>query len=425
MKERLRALFADALRDLDVGAAMQDAIAATFRGDDARRPKLVLALGKAARPMAEALVRNLPACLLRGLVVTPAPDDAPLDPFERIAGGHPLPDGESLRAGTRALELARSVQPDEDVLFLVSGGGSALCEAPLDPHVGVDDVRTLYRALVGCGAPIAAINTVRRHLSALKGGRLAHAAAAAHRRVTFQIADVPPDAPAGTLASGPSEPETTTLADCLTVLDRHALWPAVPPELRDRLRTGELPPVVTSADLCNSEHRVVQDQHWPLRFLRRRARAAGWLVVVDDRTDDWPYERAAEHLLRRLERLRRRHPGRTVALLAGGELSVPLPPTPGLGGRNQQFALACARRIRGQRITVLSVGTDGIDGNSPAAGAVVDGTTMARALRAGFDVHTALRHCDAFPLLQGLGDAVTTGPTGTNVRDVRLLVAES
>ena len=110
MKERLRALFAGVLRDLDVGAAMQDAVAATFRGDDARRPKLVLALGKAARPMAEALVRNLPACPLRGLVVTPAPDDAPLDPFERIAGGHPLPDGNSLRAGARALERHRTLR---------------------------------------------------------------------------------------------------------------------------------------------------------------------------------------------------------------------------------------------------------------------------------------------------------------------------
>ncbi len=170
MKERLRALFAGVLNDLDVGRAMRNAVAAAFVGDEARRPKLVLALGKAARPMTEALLRALPDCPLRGLVVTPAPDDAPLGPFERIAGGHPLPDANSLRAGTRALELARSVQADEDVLFLVSGGGSSLCEAPLDPRVGVDEVRTLYRALVGCGASITAINTVRRHLSALKGG---------------------------------------------------------------------------------------------------------------------------------------------------------------------------------------------------------------------------------------------------------------
>ncbi|MFN7588807.1 MAG: glycerate kinase [Planctomycetota bacterium] len=423
MKERLRQLFADVLRDLDVGRAMRNAIAAAFAGDEVRRPKLVLALGKAARPMSEALLQALPHCPLRGLVVTPAPDDAPLRPFERIAGGHPLPDAGSLRAGARALELARSVQADEDVLFLVSGGGSSLCEAPLDPHTGVDEVRTLYRALVGCGAPIVAINTVRRHLSALKGGKLAHAAAAAHRRATFVIADVPHEAPAGTIASGPSEAETSTTAAGVAVLYRFALWPAVPLPLRERLRSGALPPPVTMPDLCNSEFVVVQDPHWPLASARRRLLAAGWIVVVDDATDDWPYERAAAHLLQRLERLRRRHPGRTVAVLAGGELSVPLPRDPGTGGRNQQFALACARWIRGRAITVLSCGTDGIDGTSPAAGAVVDGRTMAKARRAGLDVHGALRRCDSFPLLSALGATVVTGPTGTNVRDLRLLVA--
>ncbi|MBL8735336.1 MAG: hypothetical protein JNL12_02800 [Planctomycetes bacterium] len=112
-----------------------------------------------------------------------------------------------------------------------------------------------------------------------------------------------------------------------------------------------------------------------------------------------------------------------MALVAGGELSVPLPPDPGTGGRNQQFALACARRIRGQPITVLSCGTDGIDGNSPAAGAIVDGTTMVRARRTFLDVHAAMRRCDAFPLLHALGDTVLTGPTGTNVRDLRVLLA--
>lgn len=422
MKERLRQLFDAVLRDLDVGAALQRAVHATFERDD-RRPKLVLALGKAARPMAEALLRALPGCPMRGLVVPPAPDEAPLGPFERIAGGHPLPDAGSLRAGLRALELARSVRADEDVVFLISGGGSSLCEAPIDPRVGVDEVRTLYRALVGCGAPIVAINIVRRHLSAVKGGKLAHAAVAAHRRVTFSISDVPHGAPAGTLASGPTEPELTTPADCRTVLTEHGLWPFVPTVLAERLRTADLPPPVTGADMDRSLFSRVQDPSEATWSCRQRLRACGWYAVVDDTTDDWPCDRAAEHLLRRLEHLRRRHAGRTVALVAGGELSVPLPPDPGTGGRNQQFALACARRIRGQPITVLSCGTDGIDGNSPAAGAIVDGTTMVRARRTFLDVHAAMRRCDAFPLLHALGDTVLTGPTGTNVRDLRVLLA--
>jgi hydroxypyruvate reductase len=156
--------------------------------------------------------------------------------------------------------------------------------------------------------------------------------------------------------------------------------------------------------------------------LRRHAEAAGLFVVEDQSVDDWPYERAAAHLLDHLDRLHRSHPGRAVAILTGGELSVPLPGSPGTGGRNQQFALACALEITGRPVAVLSGGTDGVDGNSTAAGAVVDGTTVSRAKALGFSVHDHLRRFDAFPLLHALGDAVITGPTGTNVRDLRLLV---
>jgi hydroxypyruvate reductase len=156
--------------------------------------------------------------------------------------------------------------------------------------------------------------------------------------------------------------------------------------------------------------------------LREHAEAAGLLVVEDQSADDWPYERAAAYLLRQLEALHGSNPGRAVAILTGGELSVPLPASPGAGGRNQQFALACALEIRDRPITVLSAGTDGIDGNSAAAGAIVDGTTVLRAKALGFSVPDALVRFDAFPLLHALGDLVITGPTGTNVRDLRLLV---
>jgi hydroxypyruvate reductase len=172
---------------------------------------------------------------------------------------------------------------------------------------------------------------------------------------------------------------------------------------------------------------VVLDNRIACSALRDAARRAGFGAVeyvdVDElEQDDLGWQRAGELLLHRLERMHRRWPGRSVAVISGGELSVPLPANPGMGGRNQQFALACARRIRGRPITVLSCGTDGVDGNSPAAGALVDGNTMARARRLGFDVHDHLRRCDAFPLLHALGDTVVTGPTGTNVRDLRLLV---
>lgn len=424
MKDLLRQVFARTIADLDPTHTMQRMASTSLLRQARHHPLLVVAFGKAARSMTNALVAALPGATMRGLVVPPEPDDAPLPPFEVIAGGHPLPTGGSMRAACRAIELAQSVRTDEIAVFLVSGGGSATFELPGDPAVTLDELRTLYGELVGSGAGIVAINTVRRHLSAVKGGRLALAASAAFAQLTLIVSDTPTPWNVGAVASGCTTPELTTIDDCRSVLDRLRLWPAVPPALRSRLQLGDLlPPMARDHELVRRITVVlVQDERDSRHFARRRLAHAGVAVFDDDTTDDWPYERAASHLLARLDRLRRRHPSHPVAIVAGGELSVPLPPSPGTGGRNQQFALACARRIRGRPITVLSCGTDGIDGNSPAAGAIVDGTTMARARRRSLDVHDALRRCDAFPLLHALADTVITGPTGTNVRDLRVLV---
>lgn len=423
MKELLRRLFAEVIRDLDVGAAMAPAIDDLHHETNADQGLLVFAFGKAARVMAQALVDGLPGTPMRGLVVLPAPDDAPLPPFEVIAAGHPVPDANSLRAGARALELARSVRDDEVAVFLASGGGSALLEAPIDPDATLAEVQTLHRALVGSGADIVAINTVRKHLSALKGGRLGLAAAGAAWQQTIEVRDVPFRVGAA-VASGPSLPDPSTLAECRAVLDRYDLWQAVPERLHTRVRRGDRLAARDQAppDPKRCIHTTVSSELHARAAMRERLRHAGVFAVEHDAVDDLRCECAAGRLLHRLDRLRRRHPGRHVAVVASGELSVPLPPDPGTGGRNQQFVLACARRIRGRPITVLSCGTDGIDGNSPAAGALADGTTMARARALGLDLHDALRRCDAFPLLRALGDTVVTGPTGTNVRDLRVLV---
>jgi len=297
-------------------------------------------------------------------------------------------------------------------------------EWPVDGMATLDEVQRLYRALVGCGADIVAINTVRKHLSAVKGGRLALAAGRARAHATVLLSDIP-DRFGAAVASGPSFPDATTTADCCRVLDQFDLWPHVPPRLAERLRRDDLPDRLTLATRTvpiGMHFEEIGSNETARASVATALRAHGVLAVDDMTADDWPYERAALHAVRRLDRLHRRWPGRRVAVVAGGELSVPLPAHPGTGGRNQQFALACARLIRGRPITVLSCGTDGIDGNSPAAGALVDGTTLARANAAGFDVHDALRRCDAFPLLHALGDTVVTGPTGTNVRDLRILV---
>lgn len=428
MKELLRAAFAATLRDLDVRRYMAAPVEANLRARAAKHPLLVIAVGKAARSMAQTLALLLPLARLRGLVVPPEPDDAPLPPFEVIAGGHPLPTAGSVAAATRALELARSAKPDELVVFLVSGGGSAMFELPADPAVTLAELRTLHRALVGCGADITQINTVRRHLSAVKGGRLAQAAAGALGVVTLAVSDVPhvtwDRSNLHALASGPTLADASTLDDCRAVLERFSLWPSVPAALRQRLERDDLPPPLRLEDEL-----LRRSEIWPLlterdaRFLMsKHLRNAGCLLFEDTSTDDLPYRAAAAILLRRLDRLRRRHPGRRVAIVTSGELSVPLPPDPGTGGRNLQFALHCARLIRGRPIAVLSCGTDGIDGNSPAAGAIVDGKTTRHARALGLRVQDHLRRCDAFALLDALGLAVVTGPTGTNVRDLRVFV---
>ncbi|MCK5940482.1 MAG: DUF4147 domain-containing protein [Planctomycetes bacterium] len=385
---------------------------------------LLIAFGKAARPMAEhALAALSPvADRVHGLLVPPNDDDAALAPLEVVPGGHPLPTAGSFAAGRRALELARAAGPDDVVVFLVSGGGSALLELPLDDRITVDEWRAFQQALVGSGAPIDRLNAVRMRLSAVKGGRLAQAAGGARQVRTLWLSDVP--GPPETIASGPTaclvDPAGTLRRD----LDELRLWSRLPTPLRELAERDAIPPLPAMAATlrARSTYTVLADE----AVCRRRAAAdlRRADVAVDDGLDidDLPCELAATRAFAALERLRSAHPGRAVAVVTTGELSVPLPATPGTGGRNLQFALHCASRIAGQPIHVLSCGTDGVDGNSPAAGAVVDGDTAARAAAAGLDVTAHLARCDAYPLLQRLGATVEPGPTGTNVRDLRVLL---
>ena len=234
---------------------------------------------------------------------------------------------------------------------------------------------------------------------------------------------MPPGQPSA-IASGPTLDESSTLLECRQLIARLGITPALPAALRQRLARGEIPPNLGSADplLAKSQFGIACDNALALQSLRATVEAAAVIVEMDTSCDDQPFEIAADHLLQRLSELKARHPDRRVAVLTGGELSVPLPPDPGTGGRNQHFVLACALRIDGQPIRVLSCGTDGIDGNSPAAGAVADSTTIERAAALGLNAEHQFNGFDAFPLFEALGDAVIIGPTGTNIRDVRVLV---
>ncbi|MFK7739650.1 MAG: glycerate kinase [Planctomycetota bacterium] len=437
MKQTLRDVFQTVLAQLELRRCLQAQQDRLRRFAD--RPLLVIAFGKAALPMAqtvhEMLADRVP---MRGLVVPPAGEqDAGIAAaaFETIAGGHPLPDRQSLAAGRRALDLLATTHANERVLFLVSGGGSALLEWPRVVGVTIDELRSFYQALVASGADIQSINAVRRAFSAIKGGRLAAAGRRANRQLTLAVSDVPNDAPQA-IASGPTVACADPPGFADDVLRRFALHDQIPSAFAGSLSANHesVPPSVPP----DSEFVVVLGEG----HARNAAVAAleqdhGCVVEAGDRVDvdDWSVEAAATHLLKRLAELRQQHPGRRVAIVTTGELSVPLPTNPGVGGRNQQFALQLALqldagseeacKVDGRAVTALSCGTDGVDGVAPAAGAVVDGTTVARAQSAGHDPKARLLACDAHPLFAALGDAVVTGPTGTNVRDLRILVHEA
>ncbi|MFY9342683.1 MAG: DUF4147 domain-containing protein, partial [Planctomycetota bacterium] len=377
MRERLRAHFAATLQALRARMAEWTPRCAGAARDHAARggDVLVIAFGKAARPMATALLAVLPPTRVRGLLVPPEPDGAPMPPLEVIPGGHPLPTAGSFRAARRALDLCGAVKPADHVVFLVSGGGSALLELPLATGIGVDEWRAFYRALVGCGAPIDRVNAIRRRLSAVKGGRLALAAAAAADQVTILVRDV--RGPIEDVASGPtcdcSDAPDTLAAD----LAAYGLLRAVPEPLRTAVERGTVAPLprLHGPGRARAWATVLDEGDAHRQFAARLASDVA-CIDHDAAIDDLPFATAAAQLVDRLAHLAAAHPGQRVAIVTTGELSVPLPANPGIGGRNQQFAVACAALIENEPITVLSCGTDGIDGNSPAAGALVDGTTM-------------------------------------------------
>ena len=388
------------------------------------REIVAIAFGKAALAMARGLHEILtPEFPPDGILVVPAPPSAPLPGWKTFVGGHPVPTAESFAAGKAILGRLERCDERTLVFFLISGGGSSLVEFPLEPGVTLEDFQVLHSALVTCGAPIEEINVVRKHLSATKGGRLAAAAARA-MKITFAISDVP-DGQETALASGPTVPDPTTVEDVERIVRKYGLLGKLPASLRAMIERRELreTPKDGDAAFARARFEILLGEHDLLHAAHHCCEAEGFLCMVDTETDDWPLEKAAEHLLRQLEILKKENPRRRVAIFAGGEVSSPVTGD-GVGGRNSAFVLACVPKIAGKRIGVLSAGTDGVDGNSPAAGAVADGETLARASAMGMECEEFSRRSDAFGFFARLGDAVVTGPTGNNLRDLRILLAE-
>jgi hydroxypyruvate reductase len=348
--------------------------------------------------------------------------------FRYFRGGHPTPTAESIHAAEAILKSLTSLDAASLAIFMISGGGSSIVEKPVDDEISLPDLAATYGTLVHSGAPIAEINAVRKHLSSVKGGRLAQAAYPA-QQVSILVSDVPDDTP-DALASGPTMPDSTSIHDCERIAAKYNLIDQFPKSVAELFRQHALAETPKSDDpafVCARWWTVLSNKV-AIDEATVAATRAGFAVEVDNSCDDWPYDKAANYLLNRLRELRRTVS--RVCLISGGEVTVTVR-NGGIGGRNQQFALACAEQVSGQDITVLSAGTDGIDGNSPAAGAVVDGSTIFRAgsgevdARAGSAeaVQQALSGFNAYPLFDALGDTVITGPTGNNLRDLRILLA--
>jgi glycerate 2-kinase len=416
----------------------------------------VIALGKAALPMLDTLLERMKRRKgLRGICCSNQMPRKRNWRFRYFEGGHPVPNEDSFAAARATLALLRRARKDTLIIFLISGGGSAMFDLPLDPQITLEDTRAFHELLLGSGAPINEINTLRKHFSAVKGGRLAMAAPDA-----LKVSLLLPDVPLRTLdalSSGPTSPDHSTVGEVRELLAKYNLAERLPQRVREFFERADLPESpgnkswrqsllpkmpwnevlaprrITSAANMTGEEPAFRDSvfeillssHDLVENTRTLARKAGYHVVVDNSCDDWDYAKAARYLLDRFHELRAAHP--RLCLISVGEVTVTIDRTPGAGGRNQQFALACAldlERYSGQPLAVLSAGSDGIDGNTKSAGAIADPTTVTRARAFGYDPEASLREFNACPLFTALGDTVVTGPTGQNLRDLRLLIAD-
>ncbi len=432
MKATAQRIFRHTLAAIDIPAALERSLAregSRIRANDtvldlSNYSRVVaIAYGKASFAMAKGLSDILaPEYQPNGILVIPAAPPHELLGWKTFIGGHPLPNEESFAAGSAILDCLSECDEHTLIFFLLSGGGSSLVEQPLDPVATLDDFRKLNSALVGCGAPIEEINVIRKHLSATKGGRLA-AASPRSMKLTFAITDVPVGHESA-LASGPTLPDPTTVRDAHRIIGDYKLMEKLPPCVRSMFEENALleTPKPEDPSFERAIFSMLLGPHELSHAAHHACEAEGYVCVFDHSTDNWPLDKAADYLLALLERHKNANPGKPVAVMADGELSSPVIGD-GIGGRNSAFVLTCAPRIAGKAIAVFSAGTDGIDGNSPAAGAVADGDTFSRGEAAGLDVGDFLSRSDAYNFFERLGDLVVTGPTGNNLRDLRILLA--
>ena len=387
---------------------------------------IILAAGKSAIRMTQAVMKLLADRCQSGLVVVPHGLTGSVGSLRLLTANHPVPDRQGIVAASHLLKLAQGAQAEDLVIILISGGASSLLPAP-ETGIRLEDKRRVTDSLLKSGARINEMNTVRKHLSRIKGGRLAEAI---HPASFFTL--IQSDVLTGDLSvigSGLTSPDVTTFEDAISVLSRYRIWDRAPKGIRDYLRKGVLGKVPETPKDGNvvfekGQSLIVSNNQQTVEAAIEQARTIGYQGLVLSTTLEGEAREVAKvfgAMAREIHKYSQPF-SRPACILAGGELTVTVKGK-GRGGRAQEFALSAAREISGLPDTmIIGFGTDGRDGSTPVAGAVSDGSTVDRARLMGMDPTQYLLKNDSYTFFEGLGDVIVTGPTGTNVNDLYLLL---
>jgi glycerate 2-kinase len=387
---------------------------------------LVIGAGKASAPMAQAVEKILGPRIHKGVVVTKHGYVVPLKRIQLVEGGHPLPDRGGIEGTKRILKLISNLRQNDLVICLVSGGGSSLFVSP-SPGISLKDKKELTDQLLRCGANIQEINAIRKHISRVKGGRLAQLAYPAYV-ITLILSDVIGNK-IDSIASGPTAPDTTTFSDCLRIIQKYKLKDKIPGSIYDHLKKGtqgktEETPKSGDPIFKKVRNFIIGSNAQALEAAKQKAEDLCFNTVILSKPVSGDTTRAAVRHANLAKGVQEK--GDPVSppacLISGGETTV-MVKGKGLGGRNQEFVLVGATKIANRRnVVMLSAGTDGTDGPTDAAGAICDGKTIKRALQKGLDPKQYLNNNDSYHFFQKLGDLLKTGPTNTNVMDIHLIL---
>lgn len=425
LRRNAREIFDEALSSVDPRPAIKRAVTIDgsvvdiggVRVDLSARKVYAIALGKAAASMACGLDETLGSKLTAGLLTAL---DAPHEQrWKSFAGGHPFPNEASLDAARAAFELLERANLEQAIVFfLVSGGGSAMLEWPSADNITLADLQLANQILVNCGARIAEINSVRRGFSAVKGAGLAKRAGRAE--MFTLIASDTNRGDEASVASGPTFAPAPDEPRALDIVEHYKLETILPESIMSAIRLQQ-----PAHAAVNGFHAVLLDNGTAVAAARDKALQLGFTVETAEEISEQPIERGCDLLLARLFAM---ETSVAACLISGGEFSCPVRGN-GRGGRNLETALRCAialdKTTTDQHVTILSAGTDGVDGNSPAAGAIADETTVGRARNLGLDPNEFLAHSDSYSFFERTSDLIVTGPTLTNVRDLRICLRSS